>query len=117
MKSILFYDKIKQDDVLGHIFNGVIKDNWPTHLEKMYCFWQTILLSEHTYHGSPFPPHARLPVSEIHFDRWKKLFNETVYENFTGQKAEEAKMRAENMAVMFQSKIKYYQTHQTKPHL
>ena len=43
-----FYGKIRQDDLLADIFNQIIQDNWSTHLEKMYRFWQTVLLSEHT---------------------------------------------------------------------
>ncbi|EPB65566.1 hypothetical protein ANCCEY_15368, partial [Ancylostoma ceylanicum] len=34
----------------------------------MYRFWQTILLDEHTYYGAPFPPHARMPLEQHHFD-------------------------------------------------
>ncbi len=105
----IFYGKVRKDDLLADIFNGIIKDNWPTHLEKMYRFWQTILLEEHTYNGSPFAPHARLPVEGKHFDRWKQLFFETVDENFSGDKATEAKFRATKMAEMFQLKIEYFQ--------
>lgn len=53
-----FYDKIRRDELLGPVFNGIIQDRWPVHLEKMYRFWQTVLLQEHTYFGSPFLPHA-----------------------------------------------------------
>ncbi len=56
-----FYAKAKEDELLGPIFNGVIKDKWPEHLEKLYRFWQTILLEEQTYFGSPFVPHMKLP--------------------------------------------------------
>jgi hemoglobin len=66
------------------------------------------LLEERTYFGSPFPPHAKLPVEKAHFDRWLKLFEETLDENFSGTKAEEAKWRAEKMAEMFQHKIAYF---------
>jgi hemoglobin len=110
-----FYDKVRQDDVLADIFNGIIQDSWSMHLEKMYRFWQTVLLSEHTYSGSPFLPHAKLPVGEIQFDRWKELFFKTVDENFVGEKADEAKWRAEKMAEMFQMKIKYYQNNKARP--
>lgn len=105
----LFYDKVRKDPLLADIFNGIIKDNWPAHLEKMYRFWQTVLLQEHTYQGSPFAPHAQLPVNADHFDRWKHLFFETIDENFSGEKAEEAKFRATKMAEMFQLKIAYIQ--------
>ena len=105
----LFYEKVRKDSILADIFNEVIQDNWPAHLEKMYRFWQTVLLKEHTYYGSPFAPHAKLPVNGKHFDRWKQLFFETIDENFVGEKAAEAKFRAEKMAEMFQLKIDYLQ--------
>ncbi len=110
-----FYTKVRQDDLLGPIFEGVIQDKWPMHLEKMYRFWQTVLLEEHTYYGSPFTPHAKLPVKAIHFDRWLKLFNETIKETFSGEKAIEAKWRAEKMARMFQLKIEHYRNTEAIP--
>ena len=109
-----FYAKVREDELLGDIFNSVIQDRWPVHLEKMYRFWQTVLLEEHTYNGSPFPPHAGLPVEKKHFDRWLHLFNETVDEHFTGAIAEEAKWRAAKMAEMFQYKISYFKGNPSK---
>ncbi len=103
-----FYSRIREDELLSGTFNSVIQDRWPVHLEKMYRFWQTILLGEHTYFGSPFLPHAHLPVDKKHFDHWIELFNSTIDELFSGAKAEEAKWRAAKMAEMFQSKIQYY---------
>jgi hemoglobin len=103
-----FYEKVRKDELIGPIFNERIQDRWPYHLEKMYSFWQTVLLGEHTYSGSPFPPHANLPVSHKHFERWMGLFNNTLDELFTGEKAKEAKWRAGKIAEMFESKIEYY---------
>lgn len=110
-----FYDKVRLDDLIGPIFNEVIQNNWKTHLEKMYTFWQTILLEDYTYSGRPFPPHANLPVNQLHFDRWKKLFTEIVQLNFEGQKADEAIWRADKMATMFLSKITYFRENNLKP--
>lgn len=103
-----FYGKVRSDAMLKDIFNNVIRDRWPEHLEKMYRFWQTVLLGDHTYHGTPFPPHAKLPVDWVHFERWLKLFYETVDEQFSGEKAIRAKWQGERMAEMFHHKIKYY---------
>lgn len=111
-----FYRKVREDELLAPIFNERIGDKWPEHLEKMYRFWQTVLLREHTYLGSPFTPHAYLPVNKEHFNRWLKLFNETINEHFTGEKADEARWRAGKMAEMFHYKIEYYRTN-TKTHL
>lgn len=110
-----FYDRVREDELLGPIFNEVIRDRWPEHLEKMHRFWQTVLLGEHTYHGSPFPPHARLPLEKQHFERWLELFNSTVEEHFEGTIAEEAKWRANKMADMFHHKIEYYKGSSEKP--
>lgn len=110
-----FYAKIQMDQLLGGIFNGAIKDGWQTHLEKMYRFWQTVLLDEHTYKGSPFGPHAGLPVVQEHFDRWLLLFYETVDHYFSGEKAERAKWQGARMAELFLSKIHYYRDHPSIP--
>ncbi len=110
-----FYGKVRVDSLLAPIFNKVIQDRWPEHLEKMYTFWQTVLLKEHTYYGSPFAPHAQLPLTKEHFDRWLKLFFETIKEHFEGEKAEEARWRANKMAEMFQFKIDHYRKSGLKP--
>jgi len=110
-----FYGKVQEDDMLAPIFNRVIEDRWPEHLAKMYTFWQTVLLSEHTYYGSPFPPHSKLPITKEHFDRWLKLFFETVKENFEGEKADEAQWRASKMAEIFQFKIDQYRENGSRP--
>ena len=110
-----FYIKVRKDALLANVFNTIIRDNWPEHLNKMYRFWQTILLGEHTYFGSPFSPHATMPIAKEHFERWKKLFFITVDEHFNGESANEAKFRAEKMAEMFLYKIDYYKKNNAKP--
>lgn len=110
-----FYGKVRKDDLLADIFNNIIKDNWPVHLEKMYRFWQTILLEEHTYYGNPFGPHAVMPIGREHFERWLLLFHSTLDELFTGPKAEEARWRSSKMAEMFQFKLAYINENNLKP--
>lgn len=111
----VFYGKVRKDALLSPIFEKAIGDHWDTHLDKMYEFWQTVLLDEHTYYGSPFLPHAKLPVNKQHFERWLLLFNETVDTEFTGELAEEAKWRAQKMAEMFQFKLEYMKENNSKP--
>lgn len=110
-----FYEKIREDALIGVIFNQIISDRWPVHLEKMYRFWQTILLEDHTYFGSPFLPHAHLPVEKQHFDRWVSLFNANMDALFSGPKADEAKWRAAKMAEMFLIKITYIKNEGLRP--
>ena len=85
-----FYEKVRQDPTLAPVFDRVIQNRWPVHLEKMYKFWGTILLDDKSYRGNPFMPHSELPIEEMHFDIWLKLFHQTLDEHFEGQVAEEA---------------------------
>lgn len=110
-----FYSRVRENELLGPLFNERIGDRWPEHLEKMYRFWQTILLEVHTYTGSPFPPHAKLPVSQLHFDTWLNLWHQTVDQFFAGEKATDAKWRGDRMAEMFMYKIEYYRNNDAKP--
>ena len=104
-----FYDKVNQDSLLAPIFNGHAAVNWEKHLPIMYRFWSSILLGTATYNGQPFPKHAFLPVNQTHFAQWLFLFHQTLTENFRGPVAEEAKLRAANIARIFWNKIKIIQ--------
>lgn len=103
-----FYTRVADDALLSPIFTERLGGHWTAHLEKMYRFWQTILLEEYTYNGAPFPPHAGLPVDSSHFNNWLNLFTDTIDSLFTGEKADEAKWRAGKMAEMFQLKLAHF---------
>jgi hemoglobin len=102
-----FYDSVRKDELLSPIFNKIIVDKWPEHLEKMYRFWQSILLEEYTYSGNPFLAHAKLGISEIHFRRWLSLFYETLDSSFEGEIAEKAKLQGKQMSKIFSAKIEF----------
>lgn len=110
-----FYQKAKDDDLLGPVFNSVITD-WDKHLATMYTFWQTILLNEQTYHGAPFFKHIPLPIHTDHFNRWVELFIENIDEQFTGEKAEMAKARAKQFGIIFSSKMEYVNAQKNSSH-
>lgn len=96
-----FYGKVKLDPLIGPIFIDVAKVDWNEHLPRLYDFWSDLLLGSDDYHRRPFPPHIPLGLKLEHFERWLKLFIETVNEHFTGLKAEEAKSRALRIARNF----------------
>lgn len=100
-----FYNKVNSDELLCPVFNDFSKVDWDKHLPIMYRFWGTLLLGEKSYSGSPFPKHISLPVGKIHFERWVKLFIQTIDENFSGSTADEAKLRASNIASIFQARM------------
>ena len=99
----VFYDKVREDVLLAHVFNEIIKDNWPAHLSRMTDFWSTVLLYTRTYKDDPMPKHLPLPVGKEHFDRWLELFNVAIDELFEGQIAENARKRANSIASIMQA--------------
>ena len=104
-----FYDKVKQDDVIGFIFNDVAKVNWEKHLPVMYDFWESVIFSINTYSGNPMEVHMhlnrRVQLAKEHFERWLKLFTGTVDELFEGKNANIAKEKAISIATIMETKI------------
>jgi hemoglobin len=99
-----FYERVRKDEVLAPIFNEKIKE-WPHHLDIMYRFWQTLLLNQNTYNGTPFLKHQTLPIEKEHFERWLTLFHETVDTLYSGNIAVEAKYKAGKIGEVFQHKL------------
>ncbi len=105
-----FYSKVRIDPLIGPVFASIIpSDNWSPHLERMYSFWNTVLFGQADYRGNPFSKHAKLPIKQVHFDRWIELLIETLNNSFEGKKTEEVKTRAIKMGKLFQSKLEHIQ--------
>lgn len=69
-----FYAAIREDDLLGPIFEQTI-DDWPTHLERMKRFWRSILHNSGEFSGNPMARHKAIPgLGHHHFARWLDLF-------------------------------------------
>ena len=100
-----FYAKVHNDELLAPIFNFRLSTYWVPHLEKMYKFWNAALFGVREYTGNPFMAHATMGLDSIHFERWLRLFNETVDQHFSGPVASDAKSRALAMADMFKNRL------------
>lgn len=73
-----FYGRVRQDPVLGPIFDDAIGEAWDAHLAKLCDFWSSVLLMTGRFKGSPMAAHARRPdIQDPHFDRWLALFEAT----------------------------------------
>ncbi len=97
-----FYNHVRKDSILRDKFAHV---DWSNHLPTMYKFWASMLLGEQSYQGNPFQKHMTLSLQSIHFNRWLELFHQTIDENFSGEKAIEAKARAQSIARVWQHKL------------
>jgi hemoglobin len=92
-----FYDRVRQDALLGPIFDQRIAD-WDDHLKRMCAFWSSVALMSGRYHGQPTAKHLPLPVDRRHFDRWLQLFRETAVDACPSSAAEHFIERAERIA-------------------
>ncbi len=105
-----FYDRVRDDDVLGPIFSDVARVGWATHLPKMYNFWASILFGAGDFKGNPMLVHRelarRVPLTHVEFDRWLSVFRDTVDGLFAGPHAEDAKNRAARIAITMQHHIR-----------
>ena len=100
-----FYDRIRQDALLGPIFNHHIEEErWPQHLAMLTDFWEVNLFGEGRFTGRPGMKHIKVDrslekgMSETHFRQWLGLWFEVIDELYHGEKAELAKSRAIQMA-------------------
>ncbi len=104
-----FYAKVRADQELGHVFDGVAKVNWERHLPKLYDFWDTVLFRAGAFRGNPIAAHANLiPLTNMGwplFERWLEIFQATVDERFSGERAGHIVRCAEDMAGVIYSRI------------
>ena len=105
-----FYEKVRKNELLGPIFNSVIKD-WEKHLEHLTDFWESNLFFKKTFQGDPVGKHVEVDkahdggINEIHFGVWLNIWYETIDQMFEGEIAQIAKNRARNMSTFFHLKI------------
>lgn len=92
-----FYVKVRDDAVLGPVFEARIID-WEPHLQRMCAFWSSVALLTGRCSGQPMAKHLPLPVDARHFDRWLKLFEATAHEICPPAAADHFVVRAKRIA-------------------
>ena len=94
-----FYAKVRRDPKLAPIFLRAISGDWQPHLNKMYAFWSSVMLTTGRYKGNPVVKHLVIPGIQPHlFERWLALFNETSGELFDDGISEQFRVKAARIA-------------------
>ena len=98
-----FYAKVREDEVLGPVFNAAVQD-WPEHLEKLTAFWSSVMLTTGRYKGNPMIAHLKHKsvIEPAMFDRWLQLWRETASEVLDGADAAAVAAKAERIAESLQ---------------
>ena len=104
-----FYKKLLVNDVMSPFFEKFQdKTTLEKHLQILVDFWDNILFHSGTYSKNAMQPHLLLhqkkPFSKIHFETWLRLFNQSVDDNFKGEKASVLKNRALSVATVMRIK-------------
>lgn len=100
-----FYARVREDALLGPIFNRAI-DDWDAHLSKLCDFWSSVTLMSGRYKGKPVPAHLKFPeIDADHFARWLELFRDTARHACEPAAAELFISRAERIAESLQLAI------------
>lgn len=110
-----FYEKVRNDDCIGYIFNDVAHVDWDNHLPKMYKFWEFALLNTAAYKGNPMMKHialnAKESLTETHFERWVDLWEATIDRLYEGKIAKKAKERGQLMKTVMLVKMNQINNH------
>jgi hemoglobin len=98
-----FYAKVRQDEVLGPVFNAAI-DDWDEHLEKLSAFWSSVMLTSGRYKGNPMAAHLKhaATIRPPMFERWLQLWRETAQETLNETSALGVVAKAERIAESLQ---------------
>lgn len=91
-----FYAHARADDLLGPIFDRTV-DDWPTHLDGVTSFWETMLDGTPAYRGDFRAAHRGLGIGADHVERWLDLFGRAC-EAELGREGDELAHRARVMA-------------------
>lgn len=106
-----FYGRILKDDLVGPYFIHELGDDmgnkyWIPHLKRLNDFWASIVLGDSAYKRDPFTPHIMMDdLSTETFERWLKIFFETVDEIYEPKIADIFKERSSNIARNFMSNL------------
>ena len=98
-----FYARVREDAVLGPVFEARLHGKWQEHMPRMYAFWTKVLLDTGEFQGNVFGTHMALSgIGREHFVRWLTLFRMTATEVFGAGHADEAILVADRIASSLQ---------------
>jgi hemoglobin len=104
-----FYQKLLSDKSISYIFTDVVKIHLEEHLPILVTFWSQAILGTGGYTNNLTQIHLDIDKKEHLtpelFKIWLNHFNNSVDENFMGEKAEQIKTQALSIATIMQIKI------------
>jgi hemoglobin len=104
-----FYKKLLSDSSISYIFTDVVKIKIEEHLPILVTFWSQAILGTGGYTNNLTQIHLDINQKEYLspelFRIWLNHFNNTVDGLFVGEKADQIKTQAQQLAAILQIKI------------
>jgi hemoglobin len=104
-----FYKKLLLDNAINYIFTDVVKIKIEEHLPILVTFWSQAILGTGGYTNNLTQIHLDINAKEYLspelFKIWLNHFNTAIDENYQGEKSEQIKTQALNIATIMQIKI------------
>ena len=104
---ITFYTKVMKNEKISPFFIEKLgpdmkSEIWQKHITLLTDFWYTISFGRGNYNGSPFAPHMQISgLDRESFEKWLKLFFESLDKLYTEDIALKFKERASIIASNF----------------
>ncbi|MDH4427965.1 MAG: group III truncated hemoglobin [Acidovorax sp.] len=94
-----FYGDVRQDPLLGPVFEKALHGQWDTHLKRLVDFWSTVALGSRSFKGDVFGKHMVLQgVTPAHFAAWVGLWQLHTNRLFAPEVAHDLQVAAHGIA-------------------
>ncbi|CAM4337063.1 group III truncated hemoglobin [Flavobacterium terrigena] len=106
-----FYDRLLKDQSINFFFTQAthVDQHLEEHFETLATFWEQGLFLKGGYSNNMFQIHKNIhdrhPFTHEHFEIWLDHLYTSITENFDGNKADQMKTMALNMATVMQIKF------------
>jgi hemoglobin len=94
-----FYADVRNDPLLGPVFEKALHGRWDAHLQRLVDFWSTVALGTRSFKGDVFGKHMALEgVTPAHFAAWVGLWQQHTSRLFAPEVAHDLQVAAHGIA-------------------
>jgi hemoglobin len=94
-----FYADVRNDPLLGPVFEKALHGRWDAHLQRLVDFWSTVALGTRSFKGDVFGKHMALEgVTPAHFAAWVGLWQQHTSRLFAPEVALDLQVAAHGIA-------------------
>ena len=94
-----FYADVRNDPLLGPVFEKALHGRWDAHLQRLVDFWSTVALGTRSFKGDVFGKHMALEgITPAHFAAWVGLWQQHTNRLFAPEVAHDLQVAAHGIA-------------------